>query len=292
MALNEDILLDKTYSGISDTVTPLDQPDSVEGKKSGVAKWGWRLAGLVLPALLLVGWFVVTDITHAFAINQLPSPVRVWNTAIQLFSSGELFKHVGASLGRVLVGFGIGAGLALLVGTAVGLWLPAERILDPLLQALRNVPSLAWVPFLLLWLGIDEPPKITLIAIGAFFPVYVNLVSGVRQVDRKLMEVGYIFGLRNFALVYRIILPATLPYLLAGLRIGLGQSWLFLVAAELIASTRGLGFMLIDGENSSRPDIMLVAIIVLALLGKLCDSLLQLLEKRLLRWTDTFKGRK
>ncbi len=293
MALNEDILLDKAYKPLSESFAPLAQPNKQGPARGGIAlKWLWRLAGLVLPALLLVGWYVVTEVTHSFAANQLPSPVRVWRTAQQLYSSGELYKHVGASLGRVLIGFSIGAGLALAVGIAVGLWQPIEGLFDPFLQALRNVPSLAWVPFLLLWLGIDEPPKLTLIAIGAFFPVYVNLVSGVRQVDRKLMEVGYIFGLSNFAQVYRIILPATLPYLLAGLRIGLGQSWLFLVAAELIASTRGLGFMLIDGENSSRPDIMLVAIIVLALLGKLCDTLLQLLEKRLLRWTDTFKGRK
>ncbi len=260
------------------------------GKKSA-RKWlGW-LSGLVLPALLLVGWFLVTDVFKVFRTNQLPSPGRVWNAAVQLYSTGDLYKHLFASLSRVLIGFTIGATLALLIGTLVGLWRPVERLVDPLLQALRNVPSLAWVPFLLLWMGIDEPPKLTLIAIGAFFPVYLNLVSGIRQVDRKLMEVGYIFGLNHFGMVQKIILPTSLPYLLTGLRSGLGQSWLFLVAAELIASTRGLGFLLIDGENSSRPDIMLVSIIFLAVLGKLFDSLLQLIERRLLRWTDTFKGR-
>jgi sulfonate transport system permease protein len=224
-------------------------------------------------------------------VNQVPTPGRVWNTGQQLFNNGELGRHVMVSLGRVLAGFAIGGVIALALGTLVGLFRPVERLIDPFLQALRNVPSLAWVPFLLLWMGIDEPPKITLIAIGAFFPVYLNLVSGIRQTDRKLVEVGYIFGLKSFALIYRIVLPAALPYLLAGLRIGLGQAWLFLVAAELIASTKGLGFMLIDGENSSRPDIMLVAIISLAVLGKLCDWLLQLSERRLLRWTDTFKGK-
>lgn len=248
------------------------------------------LVGLVLPALLLILWWYVTEVGHLLPANQLPTPGRVWNTGLQLFNSGELYRHLSTSLGRVLTGFAIGAVIALVLGTLVGLLRPVEKLLDPFLQALRNVPSLAWVPFLLLWMGIDEPPKITLIAIGAFFPVYLNLVSGIRQTDRKLVEVGYIFGLNKFALIYRIILPAALPYLLAGLRIGLGQSWLFLVAAELIASTRGLGFMLIDGENSSRPDIMLVAIITLAVLGKLCDWLLQLAEKWLLRWTDTFKG--
>jgi sulfonate transport system permease protein len=139
-------------------------------------------------------------------------------------------------------------------------------------------------------MGIDEAPKITLIAIGAFFPVYVNAVSGIRQVDRKLIEVGYIFELNNVELVRRIVLPAASPFLLTGLRVGLGQGWLFLVAAELIASTRGLGFMLIDGQNSSRPDIMLVGILSLVLLGKLSDGLLRQVEQRALNWNDTFQG--
>ena len=249
------------------------------------------LVGLILPLVLLGVWLLLTEFGRLLPPNQLPSPVKVWNTAWQLHASGELYRHLLSSLGRVLAGFALGSGLALFIGTLVGLWRPVERLVDPLLQALRNVPSLAWVPFLLLWLGIDEPPKIILIAIGAFFPVYLNLVSGVRQADRKLIEVGYIYGLGDLALVWRVILPSALPFLLTGLRIGLGQSWLFLVAAELLASTRGLGFLLIDGENSSRPDIMLVAIITLALMGKLCDSLLQWLERRLLGWTDTFKGK-
>ncbi len=245
----------------------------------------------VVPVLLLAFWFLATDVFKLFAPNQLPSPLTVLSTAGELVSSGDLWKHVIASIGRVLVGFAIGAVIAILAGTAVGLSKTTEQLLDPTLQALRNIPSLAWVPFLLLWLGIDEAPKITLIAIGAFFPVYLNLISGIRQADRKLVEVGYVFGLRNMELVRQIILPSAMPYLLAGLRIGFGQAWLFLVAAELIASTRGLGFMLIDGQNSARPDIMLVSIIVLALLGKLSDSLLRIVERRALSWTDTFGGK-
>ena len=245
----------------------------------------------IVPAVLLVGWFVTTEITHSFLPNQVPSPLTVLSTARDLLVSGDLTKHVFASIGRVLVGFAIGAAAALLVGTVVGLWKPVEQLLDPTLQAVRNVPSLAWVPFLLLWMGIDEAPKVTLIAIGAFFPVYLNLVSGIRNADRKLIEVGYVFGLNSIDLVRRIVLPAALPYLVTGLRVGLGQGWLFLVAAELIASTRGLGFMLIDGQNSSRPDIMLVGILALALLGKLSDGLLRSAERRLLAWTDTFQGK-
>jgi sulfonate transport system permease protein len=257
--------------------------------KPKVSAWG--ALTFAVPAVLLAAWFITTELTHSFAPNQLPSPLLVLGTARDLLLSGDLTRHVGASIGRVALGFAAGALAAVLVATMVGLWRPAEQLLDPTLQAIRSVPSLAWVPFLLLWMGIDEAPKVTLIAIGAFFPVYVNAVSGIRQVDRKLIEVGYVFELGNVALVRRIVLPAASPFLLAGLRVGLGQAWLFLVAAELIASTRGLGFMLIDGQNSSRPDIMLVGILSLALLGKLSDGLLRQVERRALRWSDTFQGR-
>ena len=250
----------------------------------------WLLA-FAVPALLFALWWLTTDVWHVFLANQLPPPRHVWGALRELTAEGDFTRHLLASLRRVGLGFTIGGSSAIVVGLIVGLSRTAERLLDPTLQALRNVPSLAWVPFLLLWLGIDETPKITLIAIGSFFPVYLNLVSGIRQVDRKLVEVGHIFGLGRLELVGRIFLPAATPFALAGLRIGLGQAWLFLVAAELIASTRGLGFMLIDGQNNLRPDIMLVGILTLALLGKTSDSLLRLAERRLLVWADTFEAK-
>ncbi len=247
-----------------------------------------------VPLVLLAAWIATTTTLltghRVFAPHQLPSPGQVWTTAVELSAGGELARHVTASLGRIVAGFLAGALAATAIGTAVGLSRIVEAVIDPTLQLVRNIPSLAWVPFLLLWLGIDETPKITLIAIGAFFPVYLNLVTGIRQTDRKLVEVGAVFGLDRVALVRRIILPSAVPYLLAGLRIGLGQSWLFLVAAELIASTRGLGYLLIDGQSTARPNVMLVGILVLAGLGKLSDSLVRLVERRALHWTDAFGG--
>jgi sulfonate transport system permease protein len=245
---------------------------------------------LLLPLLLLVAWVATTSIYRVFLPHQLPSPWQVLTAARELATDGELSRHVVASVGRVVFGFAAGAAAALILGTLVGLSRTVEVIVDPTLQVVRNVPSLAWVPFLLLWMGIDEGPKVTLIAIGGFFPVYLNLVTGIRQTDRKLIEVGYVFGMSRMELVRRIILPSALPYLLTGLRIGIGQSWLFLVAAELIASTRGLGFLLVDGQNTARPDVMLVGILVLASLGKLSDTVLRTIEHRALRWTDGFDG--
>lgn len=243
----------------------------------------WLVPLLLCAALELsvrVGWL---------AEHQMPAPSSVALTLWQL-AQGELWKHVAASLARVAAGFFIGAAAAVLIGTWVGLSQRAEAYLEPTFQALRAIPSLAWVPLLLLWLGIDETPKIVLIALGAFFPVYLSLVAGVRNVDRKWVELGRLYHLSPFALVRRILLPAALPSLFTGLRGALSLSWMFLVAAELIAATRGLGYLLSDGRETSRPDIVIAAILVLAVLGKLSDGLLKALELRALAWRDTFLG--
>jgi sulfonate transport system permease protein len=243
-----------------------------------------------VPAGLVALWEAVVRAGWVSA-HLLPPPSELIVTLADLAASGDLFSHVLVSSVRVLAGFAIGALLALLVGAAVGLSRELEAYLDPTFQALRAIPSLAWVPLLLLWLGIDEAPKITLIAIGAFFPVYLNLVAGIKNVDRKLVEVGGIFGVKGWRLVVRIFLPAALPNLLTGLRTGLSLAWMFLVAAELIAATRGLGYLLTDGRETARADLVIVAIVVLALLGKLSDGVLQALERRLLAWRDVYDTR-
>ena len=158
--------------------------------------------------------------------------------------------------------------------------------LGPTLGGVRAVPSLAWVPLLILWLKIGEESKITLIAIGAFFPVYTMISAALRHVDRQLVEAGRAFGLEGIRLFTTIQLPAALPSVISGLRLALAQSWLFLVAAELIASSAGLGFLLVDSQNNGRVDRILLAILLLAIIGKLTDSLLGLFERwAIRRWT-------
>ncbi|MBN8448156.1 MAG: ABC transporter permease [Candidatus Accumulibacter sp.] len=249
-----------------------------------------RVQGLLVPAVLVIIWETVV---RAGWVSQhlLPPPSELVTTLADLAGNGTLLGHIGISSLRVLIGFFIGAGLAVVVGAAVGLSRRTEALLDPTFQALRAIPSLAWVPLLLLWLGIDEAPKITLIAIGAFFPVYLNFVAGIQNVERKLVEVGGIYGLTGYRLIARIFLPAALPNLFTGLRSGLSLSWMFLVAAELIAASSGLGYLLTDGRETGRADLVIVAIIVLALLGKTSDSLLLWLEVRLLGWRDVFDTR-
>ena len=239
--------------------------------------------GIVLPVLLLAAWQYGAT-SGAFSASQLPPPIDVLLAAKELYERETLFAHIGISAQRVAIGFAIGASVGIILGSLVGLSKFVSQLLTPIISAIRAVPSLAWVPLLLLWLGIYEEPKLTLIAIGAFFPVFTTVASGLKAVDRNLIEVGRTYGLRGAGLVTQILLPAASPTILSGLRLGLAQSWLFLVAAELIASSQGLGFLLLDSQNTGRTDILFLTIILLAVLGKFTDWLIGLAERRVLRW--------
>jgi sulfonate transport system permease protein len=246
------------------------------------------LLPLLLP-LLALGAAEIAVRAGLVPRNLMPPPSEVASTLAWLAGHG-LGAHVVASLLRVAFGFACGAGAALLLGALVALHRTAARMFDPSLQALRAIPSLAWVPLLLLWFGIDETPKIVMIAIGAFFPVYTGVTSGIAGVDRKLVEVGLLYRLSPPALVRRVLLPAALPSIMTGLRNGLALAWMFMVAAELIAASRGLGYLLSDGRETSRADIVLAAIVLLAVLGKLSDMAMLAVEPRLLGWRDGFKA--
>lgn len=264
-------------------ITTADSSSAVS-VKSRIAWLGW-----ILPVALLV----LAETAAHFGWVQarlLPPPTEIVQTLSSLAEQG-LPGHIAASVARVFSGYVIGAVLAVAFGLFVGLSKHAEAFFEPTFQALRAIPSLAWVPLLLLWFGIDETPKITLIAIGAFFPIYLGLVSGIRNVDRKLIELGEMYGLSAASLARRIVLPAALPSLFTGLRNGLSLAWMFLVAAELIAATKGIGYLLTDGRETSRPDIVLAAILLLAILGKLTDGILKWLETRQLAWSDSLATR-
>ncbi|WNB86754.1 ABC transporter permease [Cellulomonas sp. ATA003] len=236
----------------------------------------------VVPLLIVAVWQWVS-VTGLVASYLLPAPAAVWRAGVDLVERGELGMHVAISVQRVFIGFAIGAVLGLLAGAVVGLSRLGDVLLSSTLGAVRAVPSLAWVPLLILWMKIGEDSKITLIAIGAFFPVYTTVAAALRHVDHHLVEVGRAYGLRGASLFSTVQLPAVLPSVVSGLRLAMAQAWLFLVAAELIASSMGLGFLLMDSQNNGRTDRMLLAIALLAVLGKITDSLIGLAEKRLLR---------
>ncbi len=244
------------------------------------------LQGTVVPVMILAAWEAGGS-WGWWDRHLLPAPSVVGQYLLQSVGDGSLAQHLAATLARLAAGFLIGLGCAVVLGTLTGLSGLASRLLDPLLQGLRAVPSLAWVPLFLIWLGIGETSKVMLIALGVFFPIYLNLVAGIRGVDRKLVEMGRSYGLRAGPLVARIILPAAMPSFLTGVRGGLGLGWMFVIAAELIGASRGLGFLLDLGRNISRPEIVIASILLFAVLGKLTDALLVLVEKRALSWQDT-----
>ena len=245
------------------------------------------LKGLALPVVLLLLCEILVK-NGVIEPYLLPAPSSLWQSFIEL-SEGELWQHIWTSTWRVFLGFFIGSGLALIFALLVGLNKQAEAFLEPTFSAIKSIPSLAWIPLLLLWLGIDESSKITLIAIGAFFPTYTNTVAAIQGVDRKLIEVAQVYRLKYFRQIREIILPAASPGILTGLRNSLSLAWMFMIAAELIAATQGIGYLLSDGRETSRPDIVIIAIILLALLGKITDSLMKYLEQYLLRWRDVVK---
>lgn len=238
--------------------------------------------GLLIPALILVVWHLVTT-AGLVPPYRLPTPISVLEAGIELAERGLLWVYIGISLQRVLLGFIIGSLIGLGFAAIVGLSKLGDVLLSPTLAALRAVPSLAWVPLLILWMQIGEEQKVTLIAIGAFFPVFTNVAAALRHVDPQLVEAGRSFSLRGWDLFRTVQLPAVVPSVMSGLRLALAQAWLFLVAAELIASSMGLGWLLTDSQQTGRVDRILLAIVLLALLGTATNGVLSLLEKRVLK---------
>jgi len=250
------------------------------------ARWsGAPWTGAVLPAAMLIAWSALST-TGVFPAQVAPSPVAVAREIWKLGASGQIFNHIWITTWRVALGFLVGALAATALGALTGYSRRARGYLDPTIQALKAVPSLAWVPLFILWFGIFEVSKILLIAVGVFFPVYLNLMEGVQTVDRKLVEVGKVNNLSSFDLVWRILAPATLPSYFTGLRAGLALGWMFVIAAELMGANRGLGFLMTDGEMTGRPSIIIGALILFAIAGKVTDAILVAVSRRLLYWRD------
>ena len=277
-------------------VVPAESRDALEFAKgaprrgTGGARRGLPpvvriVGGFLLPAAILIAWQVVTT-AGLIEPYRLPAPASVFQAGVELAESGQLWPHIAISVQRVLLGFAIGSVVGLAAAGIVGLSRWGDVLLSPTLAAVRAVPSLAWVPLLILWMQIGEESKVTLIAIGAFFPVYTTVASALRHVDPQLVEAGRSFSLHGWSLFRTVQLPAVVPSVVAGLRLALAQAWLFLVAAELIASSMGLGFLLTDSQSTGRVDRILLSIVLLALLGTITNGVLALLEKYLLRrWT-------
>jgi len=257
---------------------------------ASLARWLRPALGLALPVALAAFWELAVRMGWSNG-RLIPPPSVIWNTFADLAASGELAQHALATLWRVACGFVLGVIAGTIAGAITGYSTLMFRLLDPTLQGLRAVPSIAWVPLFILWFGIFEASKITLIAVGVFFPVYLGVMGAVLSVDRKIVEVGRVFRLSGFAMVRRILLPAVMPAYVISLRAGLGLGWMFVVAAEFLGASTGLGFLLIDGQQLGKPAQIVAAIVAFAILGKLSDWLLVLLTAPFLRWQDVVARR-
>lgn len=214
----------------------------------------------------------------------LPAPLTVWRAFIELWQSGELTHHIAASASRVGVGYLIAVVVAVPLAILLAFSTSLRMLIDPILEFMRQVPPLALMPLLMLWLGIGEAQKIGIIVLACFFPVFLGMRGGIAQVDPKLIEVGKVSGLTRLDIVNRIIIPSALPSLVIGLRIALGYSWRSLVGAELIASSAGLGYLITDAQDLARTDIVLAGILVIGFIGLIADYLLKALCRRLAPW--------
>lgn len=268
-----------------------EERGAVPAERTASKKWA-RLArpvlGLVLPVTLAAVWEFI--VRMGWASGRLaPPPSVIFQEFVDLARSGDLQRNTLVTLGRVAAGFGSGVAVATVVGAAAGYSPVIRRLLDPSLQALRAIPSIAWVPLFVLWLGIFEASKITLIAVGVFFPVYLGVMGAIQSVDRKLVEVGRAFRLSDVQMVRRILLPAVLPTYVIALRSGLGLGWMFVAAAELLGASEGLGYLLLDGQELGKPAEIVAAIVAFAVVGKATDWLIALIAAPFLRWEDVVR---
>jgi len=258
-------------------VQPLARSETASSSRFSFAR---RAIG---PLLLVAAWAASTS-AGLIDPSVLPSPAALGTTIVQLWTEQSLLHQIGVSLTRAVVGGAFGVTLGLVLGTSAGLFRLGEELLDSLLQMLRTVPFLALVPLFIVWFGIDETPKLLLIALATMFPMYLNTYAGVRNVDRKVIEAARTFGLDGPRLIREVVLPLALPSILTGLRYALGVSVLVLIAAEQINASAGLGNLLNTAQLYQQVDVILICIAIYAMLGIGADLIVRTLERLLMPW--------
>lgn len=250
-------------------------------------KRSWQY--VILPLTILVVW---QGLSQAGLIQPLilPAPTRLAATLWSMLANGQLEKHVWISILRVLQGFGLAALLGIVLGTAIGLSSALDRTTDLAIQLLKPIPPLAWIPLAILWLGIDEPSKIFIIFLGAFFPVLINVITGIRNTDTKFVELAKILEVSQWKFIRQVVIPGALPAVMTGLRVGLACAWMCVVAAEMIAASSGVGYLIMDARQLSQTDVIFVGMIAIGVIGKIMDDLIRRLERRLIGWRVSYQG--
>jgi sulfonate transport system permease protein len=243
----------------------------------------------LVPVLILLVWQALDSLGW---INSrlMPSPVMVAEAFWQLLVTGQLLGNLWVSLVRVMVGLGIGVALGTVFGLFAGLSRFGENTVDSTLQMVRTLPHLALIPLFILWFGIGETPKIALIALGAVFPIYLNLFAGIRAVDRRIIEAASTLDLTRAEIIWNVILPGALPSFLVGLRYAVGIAWLTLVVAEQVNANSGIGYLVMNARDFLETDVIFVGLIIYAILGLTTDQMVRAIERRALAWRPSFVG--
>ncbi|OYD65035.1 UNVERIFIED_ORG: sulfonate transport system permease protein [Burkholderia sp. CF145] len=269
---------------MADLISSRNSHVSSTRTRSGVSKAAlYRWLSWLIPALLVVIWEAAARI-GVITPQVLPAPSSVLETALDLARNGELFVHLGVSLLRAVAGFIIGGTIGLALGIMVGFSPLAQAIFDRSIQMVRAVPFLAMLPLVIVWFGVGEVAKIFLVALAVLFPIYINTMLGIRQIDPKLMELAKVIGLNWPAVVRRIILPGAMPSILTGVRYALAHAWLALVIAETLATTKGIGFLAMDAREFLQTNVIVLTMIIYAIIGVVADALVRALEGRFLSW--------
>lgn len=243
----------------------------------------------VVPIAIVVGWQLLAEfglINRRFMSSPVDIAVTLWNSAV----TGVLAANLGVSLWRALVGLSLGSSVALIAGVLSGLSRRGEDAIDSTVQAIRTLPYLGLVPLFILWFGLGEISKVLMVALGSFFPVYLNVFKGIRNVDERLIDLGRAYRLSRFEMMRDIIFPGALPSALIGLRYAIGTAWLSLVVAEQINASSGLGWMIVEANEMAQTSLIMAALAIYAVIGILADAAVRLLEQRALSWQRAFKG--
>lgn len=214
----------------------------------------------------------------------LPAPTVIGATLFDLFWTGEIFVHIGVSFWRIIQGFAIGSFFGIIIGLLIGLNKKMEHALSLIIGLLKPIPNMAWVPVLILWMGIDEASKITVIAIASFWPVLINVSDGIKRTDKRYVEVAEVLEKSKKVLILQVILPSAVPSIFTGLRVGMDLAWRSVVGAELIAASAGIGYMMSYARELSQTDVMLASVLCIGLVGLLLDALLKWIQAKLIRW--------
>ena len=271
-------------------VRPIQEGLRLPRLRQSAARLAEPALPLALPLLVLLLWEVAGAL-GLISDRIMPRPSQIGTSAVQLVASGELFVHLGVSAARAIAGLLVGGLIGFGLGLANGLSDLSSRLTDTSLQMVRNIPHLALIPLVIVWFGIGEGAKLFLVALGVFFPIYLNTLHGIRNVDAQLIEMGRAYGMTPRQLFRRIVLPGALPSIFVGLRYSLGVMWLTLIVAETLSASSGLGYMAMKAREFMILDVVVLSILLYAVLGKLADATTRALEARALAWSPVYARR-